>query len=151
MIHGQKYTIAALYALNSRMFAFLSDTLKQLLDFREGMVLLGGDFNIVLDPYLDSSSGKTSISFRALKHIRKLLRELHLVNCWRVTNVKVKDFSYNSKTHDTYFRLDLIFVDQFYLSNVTSSSIGSITISDHSLSLSLCIYPPNAQQRVRTW
>lgn len=45
-----------------------------------------------------------------------------------------KDYSYYFKTFDTYSHLDLLFIDdEFYLSNVLSTYIESIMISNQSL------------------
>lgn len=64
-IHSQGYTFAAIYAPNTGTVNFLAKILKMLEKFRERCLILGGDFNIVLDPGLDTTSGKTPLSFRA--------------------------------------------------------------------------------------
>lgn len=114
MLHGQCYTFASIYTLNTGTVNFLARTLRMLEKFSEGFLILGGDFNLTLDPSMDTSVGKTPLSFRALKHVKQLLRSLHLVDSWQVTHIGVKDYSYYSKKHGTYSRLDLFFVDQFY-------------------------------------
>lgn len=81
-LQGQYYTFDYIYALNTCTVNFLSKTLRMLWRFREGFLVLGGDFNLTLDSCLDTSSGKTPLSFRALKHIKQLLCSLHLVDSW---------------------------------------------------------------------
>lgn len=113
-IHSQRYTFAAIYAPNTGTINFLTKMLKMLEKFREGCLILGGNFNIVLDLSLDTTSRKT-LSFRALKHLKQLLRTQHLVDNWRVTHNGVKDYSYYSKIHKMYSRIDVFMVHQFYL------------------------------------
>lgn len=55
MLHGQCYTFASIYAPNTGTVNFLARTLKMLEKFREGFLILGGDFNLTLDPHMDTS------------------------------------------------------------------------------------------------
>lgn len=150
VIHGQQYTIAAIYAPNMGTVKFLAETLRALEKFKEGCLILGGDLNMVLDPGLDTTSGKTSISFRALKYLKQLLRTQHLVDSWRVLHNEVKDYSYYSKVHKMYSRIDVFMVDQFYLENVRNCTIEAITISDHA-PITLTLSPIKAGYIERTW
>lgn len=112
-LHGLRYTFATIYAPNEGSVNFFVKTFRKLEQFREGCLMVGGDFNLVLDPNMDTSTGRTAMSFRTLKQAKQLIRSQHLVDCWRVLHVGIKDFSYYSKTHDMYSRLDLFLVDQF--------------------------------------
>lgn len=130
-IENQFYTFASIYAPNTGTVDFISKTMKKLEKLRKGILILGGDFNLTLDPEMDTSSGKTVLSFRAQRHLKKSLRELHLVDSWRTLHGRERDYSYYSRIHNTYSRIDLLLVDQFDLHLVKTSVIGSITISDH--------------------
>ncbi|CAH2248181.1 Hypothetical predicted protein [Pelobates cultripes] len=61
-IAGKLYTFANIYVTNKRQAMFLKSTLAKLNDFSEGILVLGVDFNVPLDPILDSSTGHSSIS-----------------------------------------------------------------------------------------
>lgn len=54
-IAGTLYTFSNVYAPNSTQLAFLDTTLERLSEFREGHLILGGDFNISPDPLFDTS------------------------------------------------------------------------------------------------
>lgn len=58
-------TLATLYAPNRDQTSFVTTTLKKLTEFARGCVLLSGDFNVPLEPFLDTSLGKSCISHRA--------------------------------------------------------------------------------------
>lgn len=44
--------------------------------FASGVLILGGDFNVTLNPGVDSSSGSSCIPYRALKRLKVLLNSL---------------------------------------------------------------------------
>lgn len=48
--------LATLYAPNNYQEVFLGKEIKQLMEFTEGHLILGGDLNIPLDPKEDTSS-----------------------------------------------------------------------------------------------
>lgn len=104
----------------------------------------------LLIPAWTPSHVKNALSFQALKHVKQLLCVLHLVGSWQVLHNRDTDFSYYSKTFDTYSHLHLLFIDQFYLSNGISSTIESVTISDHS-PVTLCFCPLTVHETERTW
>lgn len=128
----------------------MSKTLKLLEKFRKEFVVLGGDFNVTLEPRLDTSTEKSSLSFKVIKYVKQLFRSLHLVDRWWVLHAEKKYYSYYSKTHNVYSRLDLILVDQYYLNYVRSATIQSITVSDHT-SITKTSLPVSGDHRERTW
>lgn len=50
VLHGKRYTFASIYAPNEESVNFLVKTFRKLEEFKEGRLVVGGDFNIVLDP-----------------------------------------------------------------------------------------------------
>lgn len=80
---GVRYTFASIYAPNDGTVNCLAKTLRILEKFREGCLILGGDFNLTLDPSMDTSTGRTALSFWALKQVKQLLSSQHLVDSWR--------------------------------------------------------------------
>lgn len=72
-LQGQCYTFASINAPNNHTINFLSKTLKMLGRFREVFLVFGGDFNFTFDPGMDTSSGKTPLSFRAQRYIKQCL------------------------------------------------------------------------------
>lgn len=130
-IAGQKYTFATLYAPNTDQLTFIDSTLTLLADFREGLLILRGVFSISPDPLLDTSHVRSPHSYAFLKHFRKTLQSHLLIDCWRVLHPSDRDYSYYSKIHDIYTRIDHIYVDRHTLQFLQTASIGNISISDH--------------------
>lgn len=63
---GEKFTFANIYCPNVGHAAFLQKVCGRLHQFASGTVILGGDFNVPLAPIIDSSTGNSSIPFKAL-------------------------------------------------------------------------------------
>lgn len=72
-------TLATVYAPNDRQDAFLQNTL---LDFTEGHLILGGDFNVPLVPTVDTSSGTSSLRPSVHKNISRALHNAQLIDIW---------------------------------------------------------------------
>lgn len=65
--------------------------LDQLQDFSEGILVRGGDFNLTLDPILDSTSDHSNMSNAALRQIQKCLFAHQLIDTWRALTPTGKD------------------------------------------------------------
>lgn len=79
-------TLANIYCPNSKQVSFLKDPLLKLASFRAGLLILGGDFNMALDPILDTSTGTSSLPFASLKGAKLELASLTLISTWRTLN-----------------------------------------------------------------
>lgn len=55
-----------------------------LIDFAEGVVLMAVDFNCILDPQVDSTTGHSSISRLQITRLKKFLLQYNLVDVWRI-------------------------------------------------------------------
>lgn len=137
---GRKITLDNFYAPNSRQVSFFRNITTSLSAFQEGMLILGGDFNVPLDPLHDTSMGTTSLTFNALKSIRSHLQALLLHNTWRTLNPTGRDFTFFSAPHNKYSRIDYFFLSQSDLPVLDCTSIDPMFLSDHhpiSLTLTL--------------
>lgn len=61
-IKNRQVTLANVYCRNSKQVSFLPEVLAL---FQTGLLILRGDFNIPLDPLLDTSKGAYSFPFSA--------------------------------------------------------------------------------------
>uniref|UniRef100_A0A6I8S7H8 Reverse transcriptase domain-containing protein n=1 Tax=Xenopus tropicalis TaxID=8364 RepID=A0A6I8S7H8_XENTR len=127
----QMCTVANVYVPNSGQIPYLKQFLKILENFSKGSIILGGDFNMVLNPLVDSSSKKSNISYKGLKEAKKLLADLQLIDVWRAINPKKRDYTHFSKTFAVYSRIDYIFTSQRWLHLFTLADIGNFHTSDH--------------------
>lgn len=105
-------TLANVYFPNSAQITFCQKVIHKLKGFSSGLILMGGDFNIPLDPTVDSSTGTSCITYRALKKVKQLLSSLQLVDTWRFLHPEARDFTFHSIPDDRYSRIDHIYISQ---------------------------------------
>lgn len=55
-INGFPITFASIYATNEKQIVFLSSVLEALEQFKEGEVVIGIDFNVMIDKKMDKSN-----------------------------------------------------------------------------------------------
>uniref|UniRef100_A0A8C5R1L2 Reverse transcriptase domain-containing protein n=1 Tax=Leptobrachium leishanense TaxID=445787 RepID=A0A8C5R1L2_9ANUR len=149
-IAGEPYTFASVYLPNKSQCRCLSGILRKLAAFREGLLVLAGDFNVPLDPRIDTSSGVSSIPDSVHRQMRRLLDSYQLVDVWRAFHGQERDFSFYSAAHSSYSRLDYFFMSTHELSLVRDSGIAVRTWSDHA-AVSVSISSPLCMPRERNW
>lgn len=119
---------------------FFRETLQLLTEFFSGILVVGGDFNVALNPQQDSSNGSTSLPYRALRAIKKQLQELTLHDTWSTLHPNDRDFTFYSSPHSKYSRIDHFFISQNDLALLTQATIDPMILSDHNpISMTLTI------------
>ncbi len=78
--------------VNSSIFQFWSIS-KTLLEQIDCPLVVGGDFNAVVNPALDKSQSDTTAN-PSSKLLNKFITELNLIDLWRIQNTKSKDFTF---------------------------------------------------------
>lgn len=104
--NGIPTTLANIYFPNTSHLTFCRKMMKELEGFYSGRIILGGDFNLPLNPLIDTSSGKSYITYRILKSLKTLLNSLHLIDTWRYVHPEGRDYTYYSAPHARYSRID---------------------------------------------
>ncbi len=72
--------------------AFFTNVSKTLLEQIDCPLVVGGDFNAVVNPALDKSQSDTTAN-PSSKLLNKFT-ELNLIDLWRIQNTKSKDFTF---------------------------------------------------------
>lgn len=106
--------------------------MTDLLEFKQGKLIVAGDFNFPMDHKLDTTSIVPDREKKQLKMIKKKLYEHQLVDAWRVQHPSIKDYTYFSTVHGTYSRLDYIMVEHRLLEEVVEAATEISALSDHS-------------------
>lgn len=132
MARGPGYSCQCLLSKCKTDF-LLEHILFQLQMFTRGMLILGGDMNVALNPNIDTSDGKTPLSYQALQRIKQALHYLHLMYTWCILFLKERDYSFYSHPNNKYVCLDYIFISQTDLNRLIHTEIGVGTFSDHFL------------------
>ena len=135
-IEGTEITLLNVYAPPGSEWSFYRG-IFDLMVTSQGVVICGGDFNIRLNPLLDSTRVATK-NTPITKRVKSLMVELGIIDVWRELHSMGRDYTHYSFPHSVYSRIDYFFMfgtDRF---RITDCNIKTIDLSDHSpISLSL--------------
>lgn len=95
-----------------------------------GVTICGGDWNVQLHPSMDSSNRIKKINSETL-HIKKLLKEIGMIDVWKELYPTEKRFTFFSHPHSVYSRIDYFFMFKSERHRIINCNIGVKDISDH--------------------
>lgn len=130
IINRNRLTLASIYGPNIDDPIFFNK-LTMKLTSAEGQCILGGDFNLVLNPLLDRSAPKNTTLSKSATALHQGMNELGLKDVWRPQNPGKKEFSFYSNVHNTYSRIDLFLTSQTLLPHIKTCLYLAATLSDH--------------------
>ncbi|CAG2228138.1 unnamed protein product [Mytilus edulis] len=97
-------------------------------------LVLGGDFNTILNPSLDKMGGsKYNTPVKYTSKLEDFIEEFELCDIWRTKNVDSRLYTWRQRTPLIQCRLDFWLISNFLSSSVTKTSIVPSIKSDHSL------------------
>ncbi len=111
--------------------AFLAQISGALLGGIGCPLVVGGDFDAVMDPALDGSRSGAAAS-PSSKLLGEFISGLGLVDLWRIRSAEAGDFAFFSGGHGTFSGVDCIFLGPSLVSSGSSMSILPVLLSDHS-------------------
>uniref|UniRef100_A0A3P9JNS2 Endonuclease/exonuclease/phosphatase domain-containing protein n=1 Tax=Oryzias latipes TaxID=8090 RepID=A0A3P9JNS2_ORYLA len=121
-IGNVKVSILNLYAPNEDDPSFFKEITVILTSHAEGFLLVGGDFNCVLNQHLDKKPFEPGPTPRKTKLLHNTMQELGLMDIWRHKHPKEKEYTFFSKVHNSYSRIDFFCVskrDAYKVTNYT--------------------------------
>ena len=136
-IKDKMYVLINIYAPNkdSCIIKFVNTLLftlrKENLDEEEN-IILGGDFNCPLNPFIDKKGGILTPRKSVVKTIESLRDELDLVDIWRIKNPTKKSFTSGQNSPMVFCRLDYWLISNSLYDSVTGTDIIPATKTDHS-------------------
>ena len=144
------YNIINVYGPNCDDDKFFNELVQNVKRDEAIHTIVGGDFNVVRDPFADRGSG---IVFhpRAKRVLDNFLAEEDFADIWRNFNPDKKWFTW-MKLHarHTWSRIDYFLVSPSLLTRCTNCEIIANTASDHSL-VSLDIDPATPKRGPGVW
>lgn len=130
-IYNTPVVLANVYAPNYDDDCFFRHFFSVLPDLSVHRLILGGDLNCWLDPYLDRSSPKVRPLSKAAKVIQSFMAEFSVLDIWRFLNPSKRVYSFFSPVHHTFTRIDFFLLDSRMLSSISSCQYDAIVITDH--------------------
>lgn len=125
-----RVTLVNIYGPNYDDPIFFNNLIMKLATI-EGQCIVGGDFNLVLNRLIDRCSPKSASLSKAAIILNQGMKDIGIVEVWRTLNPKQRDFSFFSRVHNTYFRIDMFLIPQDMMSTIRDSSYLAATFSDN--------------------
>uniref|UniRef100_A0A3B1KHZ5 Reverse transcriptase domain-containing protein n=1 Tax=Astyanax mexicanus TaxID=7994 RepID=A0A3B1KHZ5_ASTMX len=135
-----RLVLASVYCPNELDREFLNGLCNTLLELSDSHLLVGGDFNAVMNPKIDKSSSDTSSSLPS-KLLNQFIGDLNIIDLWRLKNNTLAEYTFYSHRHKSYSRIDYIFVSPSLFSAEVSIAILPILLSDHSAVFCSFLFP----------
>jgi len=135
-IQGSSFLFVNIYAPNSVQdqccfYENLNKKIEENIVGKENKIIIGGDFNVTLDPAWDCSGGNQTKK-ASVKYIEDLCLDFDLTDIWRIRNPEVKRFTWRQKKPLIQRRLDFWLVSDACQEDIEKSDIISSINSDHS-------------------
>ena len=149
-IQSQKLILANIYAPNVDDQDFFFDLERKLQAAGDQAVVLGGDFNLLMDPALDQSGAVLRRVPKSSMILKNICKSLGLIDIWRIINPSGRDYTYFSPVHKTYSRIDFFLISKALTSSTVGCEIGNILISDHAW-VGLDLLPQSERRKSYRW
>ena len=141
-LHDVTYKLVNVYAPNSEesqlhFYGYLKNFMSRYMYVTsEDRILLGGDFNVIMNPDLDRKGGNHESTHKykmVIDIIKTLKAEFEITDIWRQRNPKIKRFTWRRMCPKPVFsRLDYWFVSEKMFDEVEKADILPATRSDYS-------------------
>ena len=131
---NEKYlTLATIFAPNNDDAVFFEGFFEHLLDFQCEEVVIGGDFNLVLNLEKDKKGGVAKTHNNSFKVVQEFMENLDLTDAWRVLHPDSLRYTWRRRKPEIQCRLDFFLVSQSLMCNVTHADISTGYKTDHSI------------------
>ena len=138
-IDKTNYILVNLYAptkdhMKDQITTFL-EIQSVLMDYSDSNLIIGGDFNICLNPYIDKEGGKKEKINEYSKLITDFMNNLELNDIWRLRNPLAKRFSHRQKNKAglVHSRIDYFLCSTHLCYFIKHTNIAVGLFSDHSI------------------
>ena len=115
------------------MIQISSSVFSHLLDIKGEEIIVGGDFNLVLNVDKDKKGGLARTHKKTREVIADFFENLDLIDAWRVLNPEISRFTWRQKKPEVHCRLDFFLVNQTTFCNTVSADSVAGYKTDHSM------------------
>ena len=103
--NGKLLTLANLYGPNEDDAIFFTSFFDHLSDFKCQEIIIGGDFNLVLDLEKDKKGGLARTHQKSLEVTKTFCEDLDLIDAWRVLHPDLSRFTWRQRRPEIHCRL----------------------------------------------
>ena len=116
-IDNKILTLVNIYAPNNDNATFSQNLLDQILSFECEEIIMGGDFNLVMDVQKDKKGGNATTHRNSLKEVQNIANSLDLIDVWRTLNPDGKRFTWRRTKPEVHCRLDYFMISSSLTTN----------------------------------
>lgn len=131
--YSKRFSLINIYGPNKDEPAFYEELFKSIEEMGNTSYIICGDFNLTLDPNLDSFNYKHVNNPKARKFVMNLINENNLFDPFRDLHPTLKRYTWRRKNPLKQARLDLFLVTESIINSVKKSYIETGYKSDHSI------------------
>ena len=102
---------------------FFKNIYNNLVSFECEDIILGGDFNLVLDVVNDKARGNKTTHQKSLKQLESIKENLDLIDIWRIQHPETKRFTWRRRKPDIQCRLDFFLINSSLCTNTLETDI----------------------------
>ena len=149
-IGADSYLIGSIYGPNRDEPKFYEDIGDILGSVDCDHIVIGGDFNFIIDADKDCYGYARENNVNARKKFMAVCNKHNLIDVWRFQNPRKQAYTWFTATHSKGSRLDMFFVSN-HLANLCSDlQINPGYRTDHS-NITMCIQTGNSQRGPGLW
>ena len=129
----QRFTLINLYGPNSDSPSFFKKIIQHLEEIGNSDYIICGDFNLVLDPYIDCSNYKNINNPKSRELLLDYMETNDIIDPFRESNPQLKRYTWRRRNPLKQARLDFFLTSESMSQYIKVSKIGASYRSDHSL------------------
>ena len=129
----QRFTLINIYGPNSDSPSFFKKIIQHLEEIGNSDYIICGDFNLVLDPYIDCSNYKNINNPKSRELLLDYMETNDIIDPFRESNPQLKRYTWRRRNPLKQARLDFFLTSESMSQYIKVSKIGASYRSDHSL------------------
>ena len=137
MVHlktmNKEFLLVSVYGPNKDDPNFYNDLENRIKETKLENVIIGGDWNLVMDPHLDYDNYKHVNNTNARERVLDTVNNLELVDIWRELNPVTRRYTWCRNSPLQQSRLDFFLISDLLLPFVSHSDITPGYKTDHSI------------------
>ena len=129
----QDYLLVNIYGPNRDKPQFYAELEELIQNTEISNVIIGGDWNLVLDSHTDCFNYKHVNNPKAQERVEEMINTLELTDIWRMLNPELRRYTWRRPTPLQQSRLDFFLITDGVMNNVKGADIEFGYRTDHSM------------------
>ena len=131
-INETSYVFCNVYGPNTDDPAFWINIAKKLDGLAADNIIIGGDFNHITDPNMDSK-GRLPTHPKSIDCIKQIMQDIDMVDIWRIINPDSRIYTWKKlKPPPTFSHLDKFLINPDLMTSIENCTINTVLFTDHS-------------------